>query len=132
MKIIAYNEETQNFEPTYVELLQHIHDRDLNIVDIYLSSGEVLTMTAEHPLLTTDGWKALNLELAKSIYGVDAALLQINDSFISVNGKNIFVKDIVKRPDLKNISVYHLDAEPYDTFIVNNIIAHNADEVSPK
>ena len=132
MEVLGYDEETQSFKSTYVELLQHIHDRDLNIVDIYLSSGDVITMTEEHPLLTIDGWKALDLELAKSVYGVEATILEIGDQFISANNTVIKVNQIIKRPDLSHTSVYHLDVEPYDTYVVKNIIAHNPGENSDK
>ena len=132
MEVLGYDEETQSFKSTYVELLQHIHDRDLNIVDIYLSSGDIITMTEEHPLLTIDGWKALDLELAKSVYGVEASMLKIGDQFISANNTVIKVNQIIKRPDLSHTSVYHLDVEPYDTYVVKNIIAHNPGENSDK
>lgn len=52
--VMAYNEETCNFEPRKVTK-SYIHHNTPAIMDIYFANGEVLGITPGHPLLSTNG-----------------------------------------------------------------------------
>jgi len=42
-----------------------------NLYDIILSSNVILTLTHSHPILTTNGWRAINVEAAKKEHWID-------------------------------------------------------------
>lgn len=124
MKIIAYDEVKQQFdeaEITFVQMLKH----KSHIYDIHLSTGKVITLTASHPLLTTNGWRSLDIDTTWKEYKITVNTLQINDKLISPYSDNIYIKDIKYREDLINTTVYHCRVDPYHTFIVEDVVAHN-------
>ena len=63
--------------------------------------------------------------MSKKEHQIDVELLKINDQLIAEN-EIVYVKDIKYREDLINIDVYHCRVDPYHTFIVEGIVAHNA------
>lgn len=124
MKIIAYDEVKQQFdeaEITFVQMLKH----KSHIYDIHLSTGKVITLTASHPLLTTNGWRSLDIDTTWQEYRITVNTLQINDKLISPYNDNIYIKDIKYREDLTDTTVYHCRVDPYHTFVVEDIVAHN-------
>jgi len=48
-------------------MLKHKTD----IYDVYLSTGKVITLTASHPLLTTNGWRSLDIEMTYEEYRIE-------------------------------------------------------------
>ena len=42
---------------------------------------------------------------------------------------NIYITDIKERSDLDGSTVYNIDVEPCDTYIVEDIIVHNVPSV---
>ena len=96
------------------------------MADIELSNGEILTMTLGHPLLTTQGWKSLDLNNSEFEHGVsDATLLSVGDILIGYD-KPIIVNNINIYPVDKDYIVYCLGVDGYHNFIANDIIVHNA------
>ena len=123
MKIRAYDEATRTFATAKVVALQLLEHKS-DIYDIVLSSGKIITMTASHPLLTTEGWKSLNKEKTKLDHEIDVDILHENDELITEQGR-LFIKSINYREDLIDTDVYHCHIEPYNTFIVDGVVAHN-------
>ena len=126
-KLLSYDEKDKQYKETEV-ILNQVLRREKQMVDIYLSNGEIVCATDTHPLLTNDGWKAVNAAQANIEYekeNLNIKNLKIGDQFISPENKAVFVIDIKMRPDLNNVDVYNLDTEPYDTYIVHGIVAHN-------
>ena len=124
--VLSYNEETCEFESSEIRLVQLFHNaRD--IYDIYFSNNKMLRLTGSHPVLTTNGWKALNVEQARKEHNdITIELLDENDIVITKDG-NASIEQIVFREDLTNETVYNIDVEPVDTYIAAGVIVHNAD-----
>jgi hypothetical protein len=96
------------------------------IATIDLSNGEQLVMTLGHPLLTTKGWKSLDLENSISEHGVlNISLLNIGDILIGYN-ELITVNDINISSVDNNYIVYCLGVDGFHNFIADNVIVHNA------
>ena len=96
------------------------------MADVYLSTGEILCLTCSHPLLTQKGWSALDTKMAEHEHYVPITLLEVGDKLYSPINTDVYITKIVLRPDLADIPVYNLDVEPYDTYIVENIVVHNS------
>lgn len=124
MKIVAYNEDKEQFdeaEITFVQMLKHKTD----LYDVQLSTGKVITLTASHPLLTTNGWRSLDIPMTEYEYHIQVSKLKIGDKLITPLKEDIYVKDIRYREDLIDTTVYHCRVDPYHTFVVEDIVAHN-------
>lgn len=59
--VMAYNDETQEFEPREVTK-SYIHHDTPAVINVYFEDGTVLGMTPGHPLLSTKGWKSRDIE----------------------------------------------------------------------
>jgi len=66
---MAYNDETCTYEPRRVTKT-FIHQNMPELVNIILSNGIVLKITPGHPILTTEGWKSLDIENSWYEHGV--------------------------------------------------------------
>lgn len=121
--VLAYNEEKKYFEIEQV-LDIYIQHKAYSVVDVYLSNGEILKMTPSHPLLTSQGWKSLDIEKALFEHGLETTLLKVNDIILGFGtyGK---VEKIIYEDMSKDIEVYTLMVNNCHTFIVNNMIVHN-------
>ena len=126
-KLLSYDEKDKQYKETEV-ISNQVLRRKKQMIDIYLSNGEIVCATDTHPLLTNDGWKAINAVQANIEYekeNLNITNLKIGDQFISPENEAVFVIDIKMRSDLNNEDVYNIDTEPYDTYIVHGIVAHN-------
>ena len=128
MKILAYDEETETYVPSEVEILQVLKNRSKEIIDIYLTNGKIITATTSHPILTTQGWKAGNPDMAvREYHHMSFMTLQVGDKLYSPSKEDIFIEKIIRREDLDDIDVYNIDVEPYDTYLAEGIVVHNPD-----
>ena len=123
-EILAYDETTGTFVPGEVGVMQRFKHRNC-IYDLYLSSGKIITVTHSHPFLTTDGWKALNIEAAKYDHHMNVGLLQEHDELINNQNEHIYIEQIKYRDDLQDETVYHCSIDQYHTFLVEDIVVHN-------
>ena len=101
-----------------------VHPDTYAIVEITLSNGIVMSMTPGHPILTTEGWKSLDLDNSVYEHGVETTLLNINDEVLGYNG-NAFVTKIVNIDIPTNYTVYNLEVESCHTFLANGMVVHN-------
>lgn len=127
--LTCYDEETKQFVTTEVMSLRQFKHRD-DVFRVELDSGRTLLVTDSHPLLTIDGWKAIDTEKVEQEHHHDditVTRLSAGDRLVSVNGP-VTVKSIEYGQDLYDVTVYNLDVEEIDTYIVEGIVAHNADE----
>ena len=83
-----------------------------------------MSMTPGHPILTTEGWKSLDLDNSVYEHGVKTTLLNINDEVLGYNG-NAFVTKIVNINIPTNYTVYNLEVESCHTFLANGMVVHN-------
>lgn len=128
-QIQSYDEETNIFKQSEIISVKQFKNAN-NIYDIYLSSGKIMTLTASHPLLVQDkGWCAIDIEAAKKEHDINQfQSLEENDILISSKENIISIQKIIRRKDLDGATVYNIDVEPYDTYVVEDVVVHNAND----
>lgn len=123
--VIGYDPDMQQFcETEIMRTIQKKHRND--IYELERADGITFLMTANHVVLTKNGWKAIDPERGK--HGVpdeDITELIIGDELLGVNGNYIKIENIKYRDDLQDQNVYNIDVEEADTFIAYGIVAHN-------
>ena len=102
--------------------------------DIYAISGPTqysgyLNTTATHPILTTDGWKAIDPELSMIIHP-EMAITQLEMGDILIKYSHFSglryeesVQSIVQSSE--DIPLYNFDVSGNDTYIVDEYVVHN-------
>ena len=123
--ILAYNEEQKCFTASDVLAVQMFRHKN-DIYDVELASGRKITLTGSHPLLTENGWSAINTEEAVKEHQIDVATLQEGDRVVAIDGIDTVTR-ITYREDLQDTTVYNIDVEPYDTYVVEGVVVHNAE-----
>lgn len=129
-KVLAYNEEKHYFEVQPV-LDIFIKRNNNHTVNVNLSNGITLKMTAGHPILTTSGWKSRDLEESLLEHGMNVNYLNIGDIVLGfgISGKVESITD--NYYEKNNNIVYTLKIDVCHTFIANNIIVHNSKVATP-
>ena len=122
--VLSYNEQTKGYEPAYVDTSAKQYPTHY-IYDICLENGIVLSLTDSHPVLTTSGWKALNLENAYKEHKVKAELLHSGDKILGANNKIYTISKIIAQPYAENYEVYNISVPKNQTYFANNLIVHN-------
>ena len=122
--VMAYNDEKEQYEQRKVQKT-FIHPNAIDLVEVLLSNGIIMSMTPGHPVLTTEGWKSLDLENSIYEHGVKTTLLKINDEVLGYFG-NAFVKEIINVDIPADYIVYNLEVESCHTFLANGMVVHNA------
>lgn len=123
--IIAYNEKENIFEFQKV-INTMIHHNTIEMIDLYLDDGTHIGMTACHPILTTDGWKSLNHDIALLEHWIETTPIEIGQKVICKDG---ILKEIIKieyRKNIENYNTYNISVGSVHTYIANGIIVHNA------
>ena len=90
-----------------------------------MSNGRTLTLTKSHPVLTSQGWKSLNVIEAFREHLIRTTVLKPGDELLSIDGTYVTLLQIINREDLTDTTVYNIDVEPYDTYVAESIIVHN-------
>lgn len=125
--IIAYNENKNIFTIGKV-LRTKINNISTKIMKIILSNNIEINMTLSHPILTTQGWKAIDCNAAFIEHGIVCGKLSIKDQIITQNG--IFSIKKLEEYDY-NLPVYNFTVDKYHTYIADTCIVHNAYVVVP-
>ena len=123
--VVSYDDESEEYAESEVISVK-MYKNASDIYDIRLANGTVITLTGSHPVLTRDGWKAINVEQAKKEHMVGLKQLYMGDDVLTVNGY-FTVEDITARYDLNGCTVYNIDVEEIDTYIVEGVVVHNAE-----
>jgi len=124
-QIISYNKKLNTFEIMPVTECIIRHNIDC-LIEIIFDDNSKLLLTPGHPLWTLEGWKALDFIIAFLEHGVITHKLHIGDQLPTFDRQ---IKTIIAINEVivpLNCDVYDLSVSKYHTFIVNNIIAHNA------
>ena len=124
-KVKSYNEETKTFDSSLVTKISKHTNTKVKIIEIILSNNNHIISTDTHPLLTTEGWKAFNSYRAQQLYSIPIYKLQEGDQLIADSNELIFISKIIERKDLYGIDLYNCDVESIDTYLVEDIVAHN-------
>lgn len=94
-------------------------------------NGEVAFTTDNHPLMTTDGWKALNPEMAeKEAYDQLAGnigKLEIGQTLVMAQGKRLMIESIMVVPqEDEDRRLYNLMLDGDHTYYANGILVHGS------
>lgn len=125
--VIAYDESRNNFVIGKV-LRTKKNNIFTKIVKIVLSNNNIINMTLSHPILTTQGWKAIDCDTAFIEHGVVCGKLSIKDQIMTQNG--IFSIKKLEKYDY-NLPIYNFTVDKYHTYIADTCIVHNAQVVTP-
>lgn len=127
--VMSLNEDTGEYIAQRVKgTIINKHSTDL--VYVNLSNGVQIGMRAYHPLLTTEGWKSLRPEYAKTRIDVgDVEVLEVRDTLIGYE-ENVTIVSIESREHIDNYHTYNLSIEGYHNYIANGVVAHNAECVT--
>ncbi len=95
------------------------------------NDSEDYFVTAEHPFLTEDGWKAIDPEATKRekpsiAKRLNITKLEVGDVIITENGK-IKIEKIKSKSADPNQTVYNLILDGDHTYIANGFVVHNKD-----
>lgn len=111
------------------------YDRPMLIIDkvrsgtVYGINGLGKFVTSEHPILTNNGWKAIDIinailfepHLAKLLVGN----LEIGDKILTEHGNYITINSIEKYEDQPQQELYNLLLDGDHTFYLNDLLVHN-------
>ena len=126
--LLAYDEvNNQQVETEVVAIRKYKNSHDIS--EIRLPNRKPLFLTKSHTVLTADGWKALDIPSA-SHENPQLVInqLTVEDKMIDSNGNQVDILEIIDHPEMDGTPVYNIDVEPYDTYIVENVVVHNAIE----
>lgn len=95
--------------------------------------GVSLEVTQGHPILTTDGWKAIDVYTAREIHpemdisklkvGHTLRLILLDEESGEYGPSEQIIESIIE--DARDIPVYNLNVTGNDTYIVNDVAVHN-------
>lgn len=96
-----------------------IEVHSLNRGVLYSLNGSIPFVTASHPFLTKDGWKAIDPALA-SLEWPEAKIGQLaaNDVLVLDQGKTLFLEAVTKAAERENLKVYNLLTSGDETYLV--------------
>jgi hypothetical protein len=122
---------------------------------LYALNGGTAFVTASHPFLTTDGWKAVDPDAAREeVPGLDIERLTVGDVLLSVTSSEqvqrraelntkehamdlqvqlqvqvqehgIPLQSLDGRPADAATQLYNLDVDGDDTYVANGLVVHN-------
>ena len=112
---------------------------------LYALNGGAAFVTASHPFLTTDGWKAIDPDAARAeVPGLDIERLKVGDVLRSVTSSEpagrdaernsedraaeehlIPLQSLEGRPADPATQLYNLDVDGDDTYVANCLVVHN-------
>lgn len=117
-KVVSYDEQHRCYTESEV-IATYMYKDASNIVDLYLSSGQIITVTTDHRFLTKEGWKAVDPK------SNNATKLDIGDYIKSKIYGYVTLEKIVPRIDLNYSKVYNLEIEKYHTYVIDGLVVHN-------
>lgn len=95
---------------------------------VYSFNGSDAFFTANHPFLTTDGWKSLDPETTrKEIPNLPVTLMKKGDVLITENG-TIVIKTIEKTNKPASTQLYNFELDGDHTYYANGFAVHNKED----
>ena len=86
-------------------------------------------VTANHPFLTTKGWKSLDpIATQKEIPDLTVGLLEIGDTLITTSG-TIVIQSIITKTALPSTQLYNFELDGDHTYFANGFAVHNKYDV---
>ena len=111
-------------------IIERVVKLDWKELALYSINDGALKLTADHPVMTTKGWRSVDLKASQNAtnykrYGLESVdTLQIGDVIITENG-NITVSRIMPEPVIKNGISYNLKLKGADSFYANGILVRS-------
>lgn len=85
--------------------------------------------TANHPFLTTDGWKSIDPETTKKeIPDLFVTKMNIGDTLVTEN-RNIIITSITSKTVSPNTQLYNFELDGDHTYYANGYAVHNKEQV---
>jgi len=98
---------------------------------LYGINGSKKFITSEHPVMTKDGWKAIDQENAKKfephLSKILVGSLIVGDLLVKEGGELMLVTSIDKYTDQPQQQLYNLMLNGDHTYYVNEMLVHNKD-----
>ena len=91
---------------------------------VYSINGSRSFVTGGHPFMTTQGWKAFNVQTAKRLNPVlDIQLLKIGDILLKENGKQEVLRDY--KSEYQDTKIYNFTVDGDKTYYADGWLVHN-------
>jgi hypothetical protein len=93
---------------------------------LYSFNGGKYFVTAEHPFMTTNGWKALDPKLALKEHklNIEIGQLEIGDVLVTENG-NVELKTLDFKSDRTDTQLYNFILDGDHTYYADGYLVHN-------
>jgi hypothetical protein len=93
---------------------------------LYSYNGGEYFVTAEHPFMTTDGWKAFDPELAVIEHNLDIEIgqLAVGDTLVTENG-NVLLETVDTKSDNPDTQLYNFILDGDNTYYADGYLVHN-------
>lgn len=96
--------------------------RNYDILELYDINDGALSLTADHPVMTTKGWRAIAYNAQIKKYGLkEVKSLEVGDVLLTANGE-VPVTSIKPKETVRNGVTYNLTLEGDETFYANDIL----------
>lgn len=96
--------------------------RNHDVLHLHDINGGALSLTADHPVMTTKGWRAIAYNAQIKKYGLkEVKTLEVGDVLITANGE-VPVTSIKAKESVRNGVTYNLTLEGDETFYANDIL----------
>jgi len=108
----------------------NVHDipEDLRPMAKVIASDHEVECTNYHPILTTEGWKAVDDVKAAQLHPeLNATRLQVGDTLITIDENGMLREDVVINIETEDkvVKVYNFEVNDDNTYSANGIIVHN-------
>ena len=91
---------------------------------VYSINGSRSFVTGGHPFMTTQGWKAFNIQTAKRLNPVlDIQPLKIGDILLKENGKQEVLRDY--KSEYQDTKIYNFTVDGDKTYYADGWLVHN-------
>jgi hypothetical protein len=109
---------------TRINTVLHVPNYDTHQA-LYSFNGEKAFVTAGHPFMTTDGWKAIDPDMTpEESHNILVGKLEIGDSLITEDG-SAYVIESIDKADMGTMRVYNPMLNGDHTYYVNGKLVHN-------
>lgn len=108
-----------------INTVQRLLRPKLGNQSVYSINGSEEFFTANHPFLTTDGWKSLDPETTrKEIPTLTVSLMKIGDTLITESAE-IVIHSIEKTTKSTDTQLYNFELDGDHTYYANGYVVHN-------
>jgi hypothetical protein len=129
---VKIGEELKGYNNTVNKVLGYDRPK-LGNRKLYAINDGPFFFTSEHPLLTEEGWKAIDpakTKLENALLEVDK--LTIGDTLVMNDGSTFRIDEIQETQAYRDTQLYNFNLSGNNTYIANSFIVHNKGEKPPK